>query len=500
MLEAIGIAISNLSDPLWLLLVLTGVMVGLILGVIPGVGGLTGMAIVLPFTIGMEPSAAIGLLIGITAVVTTSDTVGAVLFSVPGTSGSQATVMDGHPMARAGKANVAFGAAYVSSMLGGSIGAMCIFFAVPILRPLILAFGSPEFFMLAIMGVVAVGVFSSGALVKGLAAGALGFVLGMVGLHLQTAAPRWVFGQIYLWDGLPLVPVVLGMFAFPELVSLAIKGTSIAGEVPNVSGRILRDMWTGMRAPFRHWFLVLRSALIGTWIGFIPGLGHSVVDWLAYGHARQTEKGAWETFGKGDIRGVIAPESANNAHVGGAVIPTIAFGVPGSGTMAVFLVFLMLSNIRPGPSLLNENVAITYTIVLSLFVANIVGAAICLGATGFLSKLASVKIHRLLPVVLVIVFLASFNWTRSLADIVVLLLVGTLAFFMRRFGWARPPLVLGFILSPLVETNFFISMAAYGLTWLYRPLVIFIGLLIIGGTIFGIILERKPSQSEVRKS
>jgi TctA family transporter len=462
---------------------------GLALGAIPGLGGLVGLAILLPFTYTMDAFAALAIMIGLIAVTTTSDTIPSVLFSVPGTTGSQATILDGHPMARRGEAGRAFGAAYMASMMGGIFGAFVLALSVPILRPLVLILGSPEFFMMGILGISMVAVLSGRATVKGLIAGAIGLGIGMIGVDPQTGALRWTFGQLYLWDGIPLVPVTLGIFAIPEIVDLAIKGTRIA-DVPQQS---IHGAWSGIRDAWRHSFLVVRSSVIGVWVGAIPGLGVSVVDWFAYGHAVQTEKGATESFGKGDVRGVIAPEAANNAKEGGSLIPTIAFGIPGSASMALLLAALLIHGISPGPDMITKNLDLTYTMIWSLALANVLGTSICLMLTPVLAQVARARIHLLAPLVIAVVFLAAFQASVQFGDIIALLFFSILGWFMKRFGWPRPPVILGLVLSKIIENYLYISVGAYGLTWLYRPLVLLIMLITAVSLVFGVRQTRRKA-------
>ncbi|NIO09007.1 MAG: hypothetical protein GTO40_13720, partial [Deltaproteobacteria bacterium] len=254
MLEAAVTAFNNLMDPMRMLFLFLGVLMGLGLGAIPGLGGLVGLAIILPFTFEMDAFMAFALMIGLISITSTSDTIPSVLFGVPGTAASQSTILDGHPMARKGEAGRAFGAAYMASMLGGIFGALILAISIPVLRPIVLAFGSPEFFMMGLLGISMVAVLSGNAPFKGLIAGGLGLAIGMVGMDPQTGVLRWVFGQLYLWDGLPLVPVALGIFAIPEIVDLTIRGTRIA-DVPAES---IKGVSAGIRDVFKNWFLTLR--------------------------------------------------------------------------------------------------------------------------------------------------------------------------------------------------------------------------------------------------
>ncbi len=493
MIEAAISAFENLLVPMRLLFLFMGVVMGLALGAIPGLGGLVGLALLLPFTFDMDPFAAFAIMIGLTSVTSTSDTIPSVLFGVPGTAASQATILDGHPMAKKGEAGRAFGAAYTASLMGGLFGALLLAVSIPILRPIVLAFGSPEFFMMGLLGISMVAVLSGGAPIKGLIAGALGLAVGMIGMDPQTGVLRWAFDQLYLWDGVPLVPVALGIFAIPEIVDLIIRGTRIA-DVPKEK---MKGVMMGIRDAFRHWFLVLRCAALGVWVGATPGLGASVVDWFAYGHAVQSEKGATESFGTGDVRGVIAPESANNAKEGGALIPTLAFGVPGSASMALLLGAMMIQGLDPGSAMLTKHLDITYTMIWSIAIANILGTGICLLLTNQLARVALVKIHLLAPIVVVMVFLASFQATRHFGDLWSLLFFSVLGWFMKRFSWPRPPLILGVVLSGIIENYLFISITRYGAEWVTRPIVLMIGLVIIGSLVYGFRTGRRARQAKM---
>lgn len=467
-LDAAGHAFVLLMDPFRIMMLFGGVLMGLFLGIVPGIGGLTGMALLLPFTFSMDSYAAFAMLLGMSAVIGTSDTIPSVLFGVPGSSSSQATVLDGNQMAKRGEAGRALSAAYTSSVIGGLFGALMLGLLIPMVRPVVLKIASPELLAMSIFGISMVAVLSGRAPLRGLITAALGILLSMVGDDPQTGAQRWVLGTFYLWDGVQIVPMVLGLFALPELADLLIRRAAIA-QTPEVN--IRQGMAQGVRDALKNWTLVLRCGGLGAAIGALPGLGSSVVDWIAYGHALQTVKGAQQTFGKGDVRGVIAPESANNAITAGALVPTIAFGVPGSASMAILLSVFLIHGLVPGPAMLSTNLDVTYLMVWSVAFANILGAGICFLFSGQLAKLTTLRYTLILPAVVIFVYIGSFQSTRNWGDLYTLLVFAVIGYVMRQAKWPRPPLVLGFVLGALIERYMFIVFNRYGLDWVERPFV-----------------------------
>lgn len=473
-----------MADPERLGFLSLGVVIGLILGVIPGLGGLVGLSLLLPFTFNMDPYTALAFLMGLQAVVVTSDTIPAVLFGVPGTVGSAATILDGYPMARQGEAGRAFGAAFTASVIGGLFGAFLLAVSIPILRPVMLYIGSPELLSFCVFGLSLVAVLSGGTPLKGLTVACIGLMVATAGDDPQTGTLRWTFDSLYLWDGLPVVPLALGLFAIPELADMAIPRKSIAGD--NKMDHGLQQL-EGVRDVFKNWFLVLRCASIGSILGAVPGIGASVIDWIAYGHAARTERGAAETFGKGDVRGVIASESSNNAKEGGALVPTIAFGVPGTASMALILGAFLIHGLVPGPEMLTKRLDVTYTMVWSVALANILGAGICFTFANQLAKVALVRIGILAPVVIAITFVGAFQGSRQWGDIYALLIFGVVGWIMKRLRWPRPPLILGFVLGGLFERYMFISVERYGAEWLLRPLVMVMFIISLIGILLPII-------------
>lgn len=461
-------AFRAVFQPQVFIYLLIGTTVGLIIGILPGLGGTVGMSILLPFVFGLEPTAGIALLIGMAAVVHTSDTFPSVLLGVPGSAGSQATIMDGFPLAKQGRAGEALGAAFTASLLGGLIGAFVLGSVIFIARPLILAFGSPELFMMSLLGLGTVALVSSGGVAKGFAAGLFGMLLGTIGGAPAVAEYRFTFDMLYLFSGIPLAVLALGLFAIPEMVDLLVKGTTIAAST-ELSGSKLR----GFRATIVNLRIVVMNSTVGVIMGMIPGVGGSVVDWIAYGATSSVVRDNSQ-FGKGDIRGVIGPESANNAKEGGALIPTLLFGIPGSGTGAILLGGLLLMGIQAGPNMAGRNLDVTLSIVWTLAIANAVGALACFAVSPWMARISSVPVKRLVPVLLVVMIAAAYQSSRSWGDVFLLGVIGLLGWALKYAGWPRAPILIGFVLSLASERYLHLSRSRYGWEWLQRPGVIVI--------------------------
>ncbi len=473
MFDALTEAFSILLKAQHMAFMVVGVLLGLVVGIFPGLGGIVGLSLLIPFLYGMDPVSALAMLVGLVAVIPTSDTFTSVLMGIPGSSASQATVLDGFPLAKRGEAARALGAAFSASLFGGLFGAVILTFFVLIARPVILFFTTAELFMLAVLGISMVGVLSGNCIWKGVASCGLGLVIGAIGGAPATGEERLVFGVDYLADGIPLVVVGLGIFALPEVVDL-LRG---AGAISRTHA--LGKGWLdGLRDMIRYRWLCLRCAGIGTLIGAIPGLGGSVVDWIAYGHVVQTAQDKSQ-FGRGDIRGVLAPESANNAKEGGGLIPTLLFGIPGSGSMAVFIGGLVLIGLEPSPRLLTAELPTTYTIVWTLALANVVGAGLCLLLSPAIARLTTIRYHLLAPFMLMVISFAAFQASRDIMDFVALVAIGLLGVGMKRFGWSRPAVLIGFVLADQMETYLYQAIQFHEWGMITRPGVLIIVAIIV---------------------
>jgi TctA family transporter len=363
-----------------------------------------------------------------------------------------------------------------------------------VLRPVVLFVGSPELLAFCIFGLSLVAVLAGSSPLKGLACGCFGVLLAMVGDDPQTGTLRWTFDSLYLWDGMPIAPLALAMFAIPELADLAIARTAISGGNRMVA--TARSQWEGTKDVLRHWWLMIRCCTIGSCLGAMPGIGASVIDWIAYAHAARTEKGARETFGKGDIRGVIASESSNNSREGGALVPTVAFGVPGTASMAILIGAFLIHGIVPGPDMLTKRLDVTYSLVWSVALANVIGAGICYAFANQLAKIALIRHGVLLPAVLAVTFVGAYAGSSAWGDIYLMIGAGMLGWVMKRLGWPRPPIILGFILGGLMERYMFISVERYGASWLWRPIVIIFLLMTLWGILSPLVKDWRRDRRE----
>lgn len=469
-------------------LLLLGVGIGLAVGLLPGLGGPAALAIMLSFTFDMEPVSAFAFLLGMMSVLATTGDITSILFGVPGEATSAALVVDGHAMAKRGQAGRALGAALASSLMGALVGAIGLLALIPVVRPLVLSFGSPEFFMVTVLGITMVATLVRGAVVKGLIAALLGLLLATVGMDPHTGVQRFTFGSLYLWGGVSLVPVTVGLFAIPELYELAVRGTSI-GRSLDRAGQVME----GVKDTFRYWWLTIRCSLLGAGIGILPGLGGSVAQWMAYAHAVQGLDGSdgRTRAGDGAIEGVIGPGAANNSKEGGSLIPLVAFGVPGSVTTAILLGAFLIQGIVPGPEMLTSQLPLTMSFVWLLVVANVITVGVSLLLVKPLSRLTHIRGDLLIPPIILMIFVGAFAEKNRIEDVLATIAFGLLGLLMMRTGYPRPPLILGLVLSGLAENFLFISTNRYGLNWLGRPIVLALIALTILSLLGGIRRNRR---------
>ncbi len=459
------------------LMMLLGVAIGTFVAVSPpGLGTPLAYAILIPFAISMDPVLAIALLLGMDTVTATGNTFLPVLLGIPGGASAQAIILDGYPLGRKGQAKYALGAGFTASMIAGIFSVGIWLLAIQFFRPLLSYIGSPELFLLVLWGLSMVAVLAGPRPIKGLIAMCLGLLLGSVGTEPFTGVDRYMLGLPYFLDGIHISIVALGLFGVPAALELVVRKMGVEQRpVP-----LLGSLWDGIIASFRHWGLVLRSSIIGVWVGFTPGLGAQVADWLAYGFAAQTCKGARETFGKGDIRGVIAPDSCNSSTDAGALIPTTMLGVPGSLTKAFFMGALMMMGITPGPELINKHLDLVMVMIWVNVYGTIIGGFICLALVKPLARLAVLRYTILVPVIVTFGFIGSYTVTRDVLDLLLFIAFGMAGVVMKRYGIPRPPMIMGFILAPLLEKYLYISTLRYGMGWLTHPQILVMLPVILG--------------------
>ena len=455
-------------------LMLVGIAIGFVVGILPGLGGSVTLALMLPFTYDMEPVQAFAFLLGMWATAATTGDITSVLFGVPGEATSAATVFDGYPMTRRGEAGRALGAALFSSALGAVLGAFFLAAIVPVMRPIVLAFGPPEFFILTLLGLTFVVSLSGRNVLKGFLMAAFGMLIALVGIDPQAGVPRYAFGQLYLWDGIDLVALVVGLFGGAEVLQLMLSKSSIA-QAEGLD-KPYAGIFRGIKESFTYFPFVVRSSAIGIGVGIIPGMGGSVSQFIAYGNAQQMSKNP-EQFGKGAIEGVIAAGANNNAKDSGSLIPTIAFGIPGSVGTAVLLGAFLIQGLNPGPEMLTTNLNVTFSMVWIQVLSNIVAVTVALLILRQLIRLTYIPGTWLVPFLMVLLGIGAYTASNSFYDIFVMLAAAIIGVAAIHWDWPRVPFLLAVVLGGLAERYLFLSYSLHGWSWLAEPTVI--GLIIV---------------------
>lgn len=488
-MDAFLTAVSYLGTLDYWQVLVAGTLLAIVHGLLPGIGSLHVMAILLPFIIFniQDPAVALVLLAAITGTGNTLDSLPAVVIGLPA-SATQVTFLEGHQLARRGQAAYAMGAVYAVSGLGGLIGAAALAAIIPVIKPLILTIDRSEIAVIAMFGIAMVAVLSRGAMVKGLAAACLGVLIATVGVDPFTGARRFTFGQIELWEGLPLVAVVTGIFAIPEMIDLTMTRSPVAGTEARLSRA---EMLRGALYGLKRWKETVRQSLFGVFLGAIPGVGSAVIDWLAYAFGILWRKDKSE-FGKGSLDGLLFAESAQNSKEGGQAIPTLALGIPGGSGWIMILAAMLMYGVSPGPPMVAEHAHITMLIVFTLALGNLLATTIGLFASAPLLKLTTVPYPAISAVIIPLIVLAAYLDMRSWFAIPILAVFSAIGLVMKYFGWPRPPLVLGFILGPIIDVNIQTAISLYGVTGvLTRPLtLILLALLILTAFVFTRFLAR----------
>lgn len=449
--------IGIVFQPMNLLVTLAGTFFGIFVGAMPGLSSIMGLSLMLPLTLRMDGSAGILMLLGVFCGSIYGGSITAILVKTPGTANSAATVLDGYPLTQKGQAARAIGVSTLSSTFGGVFSAVMLLFTAPLLSKVALSFTSAEYFALAIFGLSMVTSLSSKNVTKGLISAVIGLMLATVGMDALTGAKRYTCGSIYLMGGFAMVPVLIGLYAFAQVIS-SVENNETDKEKVKAKIKHSFPSWEDIKIIFPT---MLRSSLIGTVIGAIPGTGGDIASWLAYNEARRWDKHP-EEFGTGRIEGVAAPEAANNAVSGGALIPLLTMGIPGDAGSAVMLGALMMQGIVPGPLLFTTETTKVYTIIVGLFVANI-----CMGILGFnglrlFAKIGDIKNKYLCPIVLVFCVVGTFALNSNVNDIMMMMVVGVIAYVLIKLEFPMPPVILGLILGSTLEKNLQRALLASG--------------------------------------
>ncbi|MCL4440962.1 MAG: tripartite tricarboxylate transporter permease [Firmicutes bacterium] len=467
MIDTMLQGLALMLQPEALLYQFLGMILGLIFGAIPGLSGIQALAILIPFVFTMDANVAFSFLLGAHVATCFGGSITAILLNVPGTSLSIATCWDGHPMAKQGRAGEALGISAMSNVLGGWFGVIVLAISIPVMQPMIMALQPSELFMVALLGITLIVTLSAKSMIKGLVSGMLGLMISFIGQDPVTGVSRYTFGTVNLMDGIDLVAVVCGLYAVGEMIKLFADGGAVAkGEV--VYG--LEGVWKGMLQPFKHWFLLIRCSVIGALIGACPGVGGTVANVVAYGHAVQTSKNP-ETFGTGRPEGIIAPESSHISKEGGQMIPTLALGIPGGEATAVLLGAFLILGLQPGPAMITEHLDITFSIMWIIAFSSLMSSALGLLLAGQLARITSVPGHILAPLIVVFGVVGAFASHGSIIDVFVALGFGVIGYYMRLFGYSEACLIIGLVLGTIFERNFQMANMMYGPTFVFtRPI------------------------------
>lgn len=469
--------LENLLTLEVLVALLVGVIGGIIIGGLPGLSSTMAVALLVPITFAMTPVAGLVMLTAIYTSATYGGSIASILLHTPGTPASAATALDGYQLTLKGQASRAIGIATVSSMIGGTVSALALLFLAPPLSRLSIMFSAPEYLFLAIFGLTIIGSLSGGSMVKGLISGAIGMFLGTIGIDILTGYPRFTLGITDLESGISLVPALIGLFSLSQVFILL-------EDVFNENKIIITQKVKGVipsRKDFKKIFpTIMRSSGLGVLVGILPGAGGDVGSWIGYNEAKRFSK-TKEEFGKGSIEGIAGSETANNAVTGGALIPLLTLGIPGSSTTAVLLGGLMIHGLVPGNELFTSNAHITYGVIIGFLVASIlIGVFGILLAKHFV-KILKVPENILIVVIITFCIIGSYAINNSVFDIWIMLAFGIVGYFMRKTGFAPAPVILGLILGPIAETSLGQSLSMNQgnlmLFFLSRPItVIFIAL------------------------
>ena len=468
-MENLSLMFAPLVSSKLMIVLVFGTLFGLILGVLPGLGPTTGGALILPFTMTLDPLSAIVLLTAIYCSATYGGAITAVLINTPGTPAAAATCLDGYPLAQKGEAGRALGMATISSTIGGIFSVVVLVFFAPLLAQLAYEFGQPEYFALAIFGLTMLASIGEGSPIKNLIAGAFGILISTIGKDFMTSIERFTYGINELSEGIGFIPVVVGLFAISEMLT---QSTLLDQVFKRVALKAVK--LPSLLDYKKTWKTILRSSGIGSFIGVLPAEGGTVASLIGYSEAKRWSKNP-EEFGKGSVEGIAGAEAANNAATGGALVPTLALGIPGSATTAVILTGLIIHGVRPGPDLFREQPEFLYGIFGSMLIANILFFIFGFFGAKIFARITLVPNKLLWPMIFAVSVCGTYSLSQSMLDVWIMLFFGVIGFFMRRYGFSVVPVIIGLILGELVEGTLRQSLVIFEGNWLLfltRPIVV----------------------------
>lgn len=491
-------ALQQMATWSFLLWFFIGVLNGTIFGLLPGLSGSVGIALMIPFTFDMEPMQAMGLFVAALAGQNFAGSITAILINTPGSSVNAATTYDGYPLSRQGRGGFAIGVSAMASFLGSLIGIAIIIALFPLTRSILLSFSFPELTMLGVLGLAVIAVASRGSMIKGLIAGMVGLLISFVGFAPIGGDVRYVFGQAELYDGIGAVIVLIGLFAVTEALSLIVHNQKVATDAR--TSRLGRSqVWEGARYVFTKPFLLLRSSVLGTGIGLIPAVGGTLAAFLAYFQAAKTVRDP--KFGQGDPRGVLAPEAANDAKDAGAALPSLAFGIPGSADWAIVLGAMVMHGITPGPNLIRDQPDIVWMSILVIIGASFVSSSFGIVFAPWLTKVTKVRASLLAPLIIVLAVTGAYGLESRTTDVLFAIGFGLLGYAMRAIGMPVIPLILGLVLGPMVERSYLQSVETFGglSAFVTRPISLVLVILTVAVIVFEIVSNRRAKVSAEAK-
>ncbi|MDN5301162.1 MAG: putative tricarboxylic transport rane protein [Thermoanaerobacteraceae bacterium] len=479
--------IRTIFQPYNFLITCFGTAMGILFGALPGINASMGVALLLPLTYGMSPVAAMAMLLGIYCGAIYGGSITAILINTPGTTAAACTSFDGYKLARQGKAGKALGMAAIASYIGGTFSVVVLMILAPVLAKVALSFGPPEYFALAVFGLSIITSLAGEHLVKGLISGAFGLMLGTIGLDMINGSPRYTFNQVNIYDGISFIPVLIGLFAVSQVFinaespsGLSIKDAKILGLLPSFSE--LKSVAA----------TIFRSSAIGSFIGILPGAGATIASFICYNEAKRWSKHP-EKFGTGILEGVAAPESGNNAATGGAMVPLLSLGIPGSETTAVLLGAFMIQGINPGPLLFRDHIDVAYGIFAGLLLANLAFLIMGLFGVKIFVRVLQIPYRILLPLIIALAFVGSYSVKNNLFDVGLMLAFGVLGYFMRKLQFPTAPVVLALVLGPMAEGSLRRAMIMSHGSWaifIRRPITLLLLILTVVSLFFPIIREK----------